>query len=901
MQKKKKNKSSIDPSASPKKSNLAASKKKTAKIERNAFSILFNSFQDAVFIIQNSRIVQVNSAWKKLLGYNRSEVTKKSFDLLSIIHLDYKSLVSKSLENLAKDIPNQKNYFIKALKKDGSLIELEVFFTLIIWNNKPSFLGICRNVSQSTRSATELAENEEKYRKLFEDSPFGIAYLDNKGNYINANDAYLKILSLNSADLSKQGFLDTVHPEDLNQINKLLSELISGVSDHKQLQHKHYLKNRTIIWTQTTFSATKTSDGKFNNIVVMLSDITDQKKAEQNLSDQERYFRKLIENSHDMIFILSTEGNIKFCSESVRKVLGYEIDSLTGTKIYDLIAEPDKHILISSIREIRLIPDLNKSFTIKLNNSNGELRFLECVAYNLINDPLVEGIIINSRDITARRKAEYALMESEERFRQLAENISGVFYAVDALQFTLSYISPVYARLFGTEINPAFSFHDNWVLNVYPADRDFVSGYIKNLNKLQTYDIEYRFIRADFKIRWVRDRIYPVFNDKEIIYRYTGILEDITEDKLREEQIRKLSYAVHQSPAIVIITDPSGKIEYVNPKFTQITGYQSEEVIGKTPNILRSGFTSLGDYDILWKTIKSGGEWFGEFYNRKKNGECYWESAMISPLKDRNGDITHFVAIKEDITSRKIQEEQLMAAKEKAEKSDRLKSEFLAQMSHEIRTPLNNILTYTSLLKEEVEDKLPHELESVFRVIDSSSKRLLNTIDLILNLSKIQTGNYETRFELIDLGEDILSNMILEFYSSASAKGLTLEYKDEATDRMIEGDNYSVGQIFVNLISNAIKYSPNGKISLKIYNNDNFIFAEVSDEGIGISKEFLPHLFEPFTQEDSSSTRGFEGTGLGLTLVKKYAEINNAELSVESQKGKGTTFTVKFKLAAKKN
>lgn len=895
MQKKRNSKSRSSSSIrSPKSKSAKTTRKKAVKVEEKAHGILFNSSHDAIYMIQDNKLVQVNPAWEKLLGYSLEEVTQPSFDFLSIIHPDYRSVVIKRLENFSKGIPNPEKYFIKALRKDGTSVDLEVFSTNVVWDNKPSVIGIYRDITFELVSEIALKESEEKYRKLFEDSPFGIAYVDSKGRYINANEAYLRILSISPDELPKQSLLNTIHPEDVNEIKRILSELISGLINQKQVQNRHYLTNRTIIWTQTTFSASKTSDGKFDNIVVILSDITEQKKAEQNLSDQERYFRKLIENSHDMIFNLSKEGIIRFCSASVKKVLGFEPDYLTGKKIFDLVNPPDKQHVISSLKEILLIPGLSKSFTVKFNNNSGDWRFLECAAYNLINDPLVEGIIINTRDVTGRKKAEDALIESEERFRQLAENISGVSYAVDALQSTISYISPVYSRLFGIEIHTNISFHDNWILNIYPADRDFVSEHIKNLNKLHSYDIEYRFIRADFRIRWVRDRIYPVFNDKGIIYRYTGIIEDITEDKAREEQIRQLSYAVHQSPAIVMITDPTGKIQYVNPKFTQITGYEPEEVIGKNPNILKSGFTSKEEYNVLWKTLKSGGEWYGEFYNKKKNGDYYWESAMISPLKDRNGDLTHFVAIKEDITIRKYQEEQLLAAKEKAEKSDRLKSEFLAQMSHEIRTPLNNIMTYTSLLKEEVEDKLPQGLESVFRVIDSSSRRLLNTIDLILNLSKIQTGNYDTKYEVIDLGEDILSNMILEFYSSASAKGLTIDYKDEADHRMIEGDNYSVSQIFVNLISNAIKYSHKGKITLRIYNEDNFILADVSDEGIGISEEFLPNLFEPFTQEDSSTTRGYEGTGLGLTLVKKYAEINNAEISVRSVKGEGTTFTVKF-------
>ena len=240
----------------------------------------------------------------------------------------------------------------------------------------------------------------------------------------------------------------------------------------------------------------------------------------------------------------------------------------------------------------------------------------------------------------------------------------------------------------------------------------------------------------------------------------------------------------------------------------------------------------------------------------------------------------------------------MIIAKEEAEKSDRLKSEFLAQMSHEIRTPLNNILTYASLLKEELETKLPPELEPSFRVINSSALRLLRTIDLILNLSKIQTGNFDTYFEIIDLDRDILYEIILEFYTRANEKNIKLNYEVITDYKKIFGDNYSIGQIFVNLIDNAIKYTNKGEIKIVLYNNnENEVCIDVMDSGMGISEEFLPVLFDPFTQEDNSDRRNYEGTGLGLALVKKYVEINNAKIEVKSRKDKGTTFTIIFKPA----
>lgn len=397
------------------------------------------------------------------------------------------------------------------------------------------------------------------------------------------------------------------------------------------------------------------------------------------------------------------------------------------------------------------------------------------------------------------------------------------------------------------------------------------------------------------KINWITIEATPVFRESGIEpYQVYTLFKDITDTVNLDAERRRLHSAVEQSSASIIITDTEGIIEYVNPAFQNTTGYSSQEVYGKKPNILKSEFTPAENHIILWETIKAGKDWRGEFYNIKKDGTYFWERAVISPVLNEKGKITHFLAVKDDITEHKKQEEELIIAKNMAEKSDRLKTEFLAQMSHEIRTPINNILTFISLLKEEFENKLPEELQSSFHILDSSSKRLIRTIELILNMSRIQTGNFDTKFETIDLLEDILDDIVLEFYTRAKEKGLELSFNNNLKATLIHVDKFSFGQIFMNLLGNAIKYTQEGFIEINAYSKNKRIHVEVKDSGMGISQEFLPKLFEPFSQEESGYTRRFEGTGLGLSLVKRYAEINKAELSVESKVGKGTIFRVDF-------
>ncbi|HEX2962127.1 MAG TPA: ATP-binding protein [Ignavibacteriales bacterium] len=251
--------------------------------------------------------------------------------------------------------------------------------------------------------------------------------------------------------------------------------------------------------------------------------------------------------------------------------------------------------------------------------------------------------------------------------------------------------------------------------------------------------------------------------------------------------------------------------------------------------------------------------------------------------------------LKDEIVKIRKVKEELSAAKEKAEESDRLKTEFLAQMSHEIRTPINTILNYISLIKEEVEKPLSEDMQFSFSAIDSSSRRMIRTIDMILNMSEIQTGRFECNYQEIDLGKDVIRNIKNEFSSMADVKNLKLNIRNAAENAVIKGDLYTINQILVNLLHNAIKYTNSGEISLSIYRPEaEKICIDVSDTGIGMSEDYQKKLFMPFSQEEQGYRRKFEGNGLGLALVKKYCEFNNAEILVKSTKGVGSTFTVVF-------
>lgn len=380
---------------------------------------------------------------------------------------------------------------------------------------------------------------------------------------------------------------------------------------------------------------------------------------------------------------------------------------------------------------------------------------------------------------------------------------------------------------------------------------------------------------------------------------YNGIkawhlqVNDITQRKKSEARINLLSKAIKQSPVTIVITDPAGKIEYVNPKFTDITGYTDEEVLGKNPSILRSGEHDQLFYQELWNTVLSGKEWSGEFQNRKKNGDLYRENASISPIFNDEGEITNLLGIKLDVTEKHIMVEYLMAAKEKAEAGDRLKTAFINNISHEIRTPLNGILGFSDLITDpdnSIEDKL------LFKdYLQKSSFRLLNTINDYMDISLVASGNMPVHPDHF-LIHPLLEELLEEFSVMSKIKNIELSVRipDLPEDIQLFSDPELIRKILIHLIDNAIKFTPKGAIIFGFRKKPDVLEFFCEDTGVGIDDDKKQLIFDYFMQADNSSTRGYEGNGLGLSIAQGIAKLLDTKIEVESQENIGSTFSFKL-------
>jgi PAS domain S-box-containing protein len=506
-------------------------------------------------------------------------------------------------------------------------------------------------------------------------------------------------------------------------------------------------------------------------------------------------------------------------------------------------------------------------------------------------------------DITERKQAAEAIRISESRLRLLLDSASEAIYGID-IQGNCTFCNPSCLQMLGYQHADEL-IGKNMHQLIHHKQADGTPFPVEDCRIYQAFMLG-KETHADDEVFWRADgSSFPVEYWSHPQMR-RGVVEgavvtfmDISERIEANKQLVKLSRAVENSPASVVITDLKGRIEYVNPTFTEVTGYAAEEVIGKNPKVLNAYTKPPEFYKELWATILAGNAWHGEFENRKKNGELYFEAASISPIRDDRGNISNFVAVKEDVTQRKRNEEALKKSIIAAQSASLAKSEFLANMSHEIRTPMNAIIGFSHLcLQNELSPTQRDYLEKVYH----SANSLLGIINDILDFSKVEAGKMDvekTQFQL----DSVLKGVATATALRAEEKGLELLFNCGLdVPRILSGDPLRLGQVLNNLVGNAVKFTAAGEIVVRVMIESQtpghvVLGFTVSDTGIGLTQEQIGKLFQSFSQADASITRKYGGTGLGLAISKRLVELMGGTMWVESKPGKGSVFAFNIPFA----
>ncbi len=620
--------------------------------------------------------------------------------------------------------------------------------------------------------------------------------------------------------------------------------------------------------------------------------------SSSNIFPKDYFSLSILNDLTNGIILTDDRGNIILMNAMAEKISGWNLNDALGkyiTKVFSVTNSgtnlfSDDLITRSIERKLNYHPKPDELFVLVSRQGNQTL--VKFKITHLVENKL-NGFVLIFEDLSRLNKVKKALKEKEDSYVSLINSSYDPIFIYQNKKPVL--VNPAWAKLFGYAQEKVYK-EGFGILNIIaPQDKQKAQDIFNLLHKKtnKNSNANLRGISSDGGIIDLEFSFLDITWQGKKAVQCT--VKDITYRRRAEGIFKMLNLAVEQSPASILITNTSGEIKYVNPQFTNKTGYTLKEIYGLKPESISWGETTPEEFKRLWSSISNGNDWKGELFNRKKDGSGYWDLASISPIRNEQGEITHVIAVGEDITDIKEQKEQLRKAKEKAEKADKLKSEFITQMSHEIRTPLNNILTSIWFLEQASENLKGKELKEPFEILKKNSNRLTRTVELIIILSKIQSQTYDLNTELLNLEEDILQQLVLDFFTAAQAKNIDFAYEQASTDYKILGDRFSLNQIFTNLLDNAFKYTNKGKVTIKLYKfSENEIAVDIADTGLGISNEYLPHIFEPFSQEDTGDTRNYEGSGLGLALVKSCVEINNAKIKVISEKNVGSTFTVIF-------
>jgi PAS domain S-box-containing protein len=756
----------------------------------------------------------------------------------------------------------------------------------------------------------------------------GIADLD--GNIIKVNSAWEKVLGYTVNELINKKFFDLIHPDD----RKDTLEAIFSVADGGRLNdyiNRYISKDGSIRWIEWRTQI------KGNLIYASARNITEKRIIEEKIREKDIQFRKLSSEVPDLIFQFTRklDGSyfVPIASEGIINIFGCKPEDVTDN--FEPIARvihPDDAERV--IREIEYSAEHLTYFTCEFRVQIPG-RELQWIYSKSTPEKLPDGSITwygFNANITERKLV-------EEKLRRLSQAVeqSPVSVVVTSMDGIIEYVNPKFSELTGYSLEEALGRKTSLLKSGEQSD-DVYQDLWSTITAGKIWQGEFHNKKKNGELFWEWATISPILDEQGKTTHYLAVKEDVTDRKLAVKELLKFSKVVEQSPNMIVIIGLDSMIEYVNPAFTTVTGYNPEDIVGTYYSVLKSDEDDK-EYEKLKETIQSGEAWHGELIDKKKNGEYYWQSISINPILNETGEITHYVSIMQDISSRKRveneiydlninleqkvnertselmitneilmneiitrkkNEEELKKSRQEAEEANRAKSDFLSRMSHELRTPLNSILGFAQLF--EMGDLSANQRKGVGHIL-KSGRHLLRLINEVLDIAKIESGKVTLSMELVKVKE-VINEAIDLVRPLTNESQISIEYKEQPSDNLfVKADKQRLVQVLVNLLNNGIKYNKKGgsvKINTVLLSDD--LKKEnarilIQDTGIGIAQEDLEKLFTPFLRfgEEMLNT---EGTGLGLSIAKELMTVMGGAIGVSSTIGEGSTFWIELPCSA---
>jgi len=876
---------------------------------------------DAVIIHEGGKFVFANAAALRTVGANSFEQFIER-PLMDYVHPDFRDVsMSRIMEIYSTGQPSKFSEE-KFLTLNNEIIDVEVIGIPILYMGKPAIQTIIRDITERKRAEKEVQDSYNLLNKLTAQVP-GVVYQyrlypDGRSAFPYSSPGMLDIYEVTSEEVMVDAspVFTRLHPDDYNDIVEAITESARS----QTLFHSEFrviLPKQGLRWRMCDAKPEPMDDGS-TLWYGIITDITERKLAEQRLKESQQLFQELFNASPDAILLIDPHDSaipwsILDCNDAACKMNGYTREEMIGQSIDFLHTTAGtseaRDYYLKSLREKGI---LHTEATHR--HKKGYIFPLE-VSTSVVNIGGRELVLGIDRDISDRKQAECELREKEVQYRNLANSGVALIWT-SGTDKLCNYFNEPWLNFTGRTIEQELG--DGWLEGVHPEDLDrCIRTYSSSFDKREPFEMEYRLRHANGEYRWIQDMGTPNFNSEGDFIGYIGHCFDITDHKKLETEITaakenaekneheiilKNNELISRNKFIQTVLDQlpigialnkinDGSATYMNKKFEDIYGWRYDEI-----NSITSFFEQVypdADYrnelmKQIMNDIQSGDSermhWKNIFVTRK-DGSKRVINAVNIPLVDQNT----MVSTVSDITDLHKTQNDLLAAKDKAEESDRLKSAFLANMSHEIRTPLNSIIGFSELLSDP-DFNADRKIEFA-KTIHSSGSNLLSIISDIMDFSKIEAGQIQvniSRFMVNQLIWDIQK----EYAYKASEKGieLRLDPANPTIETFLESDENRIKQVLVNFVGNSIKFTAKGFIEIGFVILEDFIQFHVIDTGIGIPKNFHESIFERFGQVDSSSTRKYGGNGLGLAISKSLVEILGGRIWMESEPEKGSAF-----------
>jgi len=862
------------------------------KERQEHFEKLADSTTTAIFVYQGEYFVYANKATERITGYTKDELLKIKF--YELVHPDFRELVKERGLKRQKGESVPTNYEFKIITKDGKEKWIDFTGSLISWFGKPAGIGTAYDITPLKNAIESLEKAQQRWMAIFENAPVGILIEDSMGTIVNVNKKYEEITGYSREELIGKPIHILASPENKDKVDEHIQRILRGESlDHTV---ESINKNGSRIYVHLIETKYILPDGS-PGILSICEDITEKVLLENQILEREKKLRTIFETANEGIAIADhnnvlTDVNKKFC-----EMTGYSREEIIGKNFSEffLLEEDQKG---QEIREQNRQQGIAQQFELRLRRKDNSLIWTRVSATGIFDDGKYLGSFAFFTDITEQKKLEEELKQSEEQFRLIWENSNDGMRLTDE-EGKVILVNPAFCEIIGLPkeeiegkfLSEIYSYNPLRKLEILKKHRErFISGKIKTRFETLVTLHDGRKIWLD-----VSNSFINVGGKKLLL----GIFRDITDKKKLSEELAKSEKLFRNvwenSTDAMILTDKFGNIRLVNDALCKMVELPQDKLIGSPFKIvfhtdIRENIFNIHLAKFSDKQLNTNFEGEAILHNGKK----IWIDARFSIIQTDDGEL--FLAIIRDITERKKLIDDLIKAKEEAEEANRLKSGFISMMSHEIRTPLNVIIGFNTVIRELFDKGDDEEVSRYFEAVENASMRLLDTINKILDISRIEAGEFQLNLVEMDLNKKI-QKVVDQLNVLAKNKEIKLDLTLDPSIPVLKLDEYCIDGILVNLINNAIKFSsPGTVVEIKSKNLGDKVSFKVRDYGIGMSEEYQKHLFQPFSQEEVGYSRPYEGTGLGLALTKKFVELMNGEIKVWSKKGEGTEFEVIFPL-----